>query len=347
MRCLEPLLTAARRDLVAAGHTGVLTEQFLHRLGLRLVKLASRTLVLELARARDRGELAGDTPAERFLDFTHRLVGGSELAEFLAAYPVLARVLGESCRQAVEGHLELLARLAEDRGESLITRLLDGRDPGALTAIEPGGDPHRGGRCTATLTFADGRRLVYKPRPLGLHRHFNELVDWLNDKTGLDIRTVDLLTRHGYGWLEYVVHEPCDDLAGVRRFYHRQGALLALLYVLDGTDMHYENLIAVGDQPVLVDVETLFIRATHRWAHSAATRRTARFSVRSTALRCSRCWSPASTGWRTCPGWAGMRTRRRRWVWSTGPTPVWTRCTWSGVLAGRTAPPTGHCSTVR
>ncbi|MGW6279224.1 type 2 lanthipeptide synthetase LanM family protein [Kribbella sp. NPDC055071] len=257
MLCLEPLLTAARRDLTAAGHTGVLAEQFLHRLGLRLVKLASRTLVLELARARDRGELAGDTPAERFLDFTHRLVGGSELAEFLAAYPVLARVLGESCRQGVEGHLELLARLAEDR-ESLVTGLLDGRDPGAVTAIEPGGDPHRGGRCTAILTFADGRRLVYKPRPLDLHGHFNELVDWLNDKTGLDIRTVELIPRDGYGWLEYVVHEPCQDLAGVRRFYHRQGALLALLYVLDGTDMHYENLIAAGDQPVLVDVETLF-----------------------------------------------------------------------------------------
>ncbi|TCC53572.1 type 2 lantipeptide synthetase LanM [Kribbella capetownensis] len=257
MRCLEPLLSAARRDLAAAGHTGVLAEQFLQRLGLRLVKLASRTLVLELARARDRGELAGDTPAERFLDFTHRLVGGSELADFLAAYPVLARVLGESCRQGVEGHLELLARLAEDR-ESLVTGLLDGRDPGALTAIDPGGDPHRGGRSTAILTFADGRRVVYKPRPLDLHRHFNEFVAWLNGKTGLGIRTVDLLRRPGYGWLEYVVPEPCHDLAEVRRFYQRQGALLALLYVLDGTDVHYENLIAVGDQPVLVDVETLF-----------------------------------------------------------------------------------------
>ncbi|MEU4190550.1 type 2 lanthipeptide synthetase LanM family protein [Kribbella sp. NPDC026611] len=257
MRCLAPLLDAARRDLAAAGHTGVLTEQFLQRLGLRLVRLASRTLVLELARARDRGELAGATPADRFLDFTHRLVGGSELAEFLAAYPVLARVLGESCRQGVEGHLELLARLAEDR-ESLVTGLLDGRDPGALTAIDPGGDPHRGGRCTAILTFADGRRLVYKPRPLELHRHFNEFVGWLTTKTGLDLRIVDLVTRDGYGWLEYVVHQPCADLAAVRRFYHRQGALLALLYVLDGTDMHYENLIAVGDQPVLVDVETLF-----------------------------------------------------------------------------------------
>ena len=257
MRCLDPLLSSARRDLAAAGHTGVLAEQLLQRLGLRMVKLASRTLVLELARARDRGELAGDTPAARFLDFTHRLVGGSELAEFLAAYPVLARVLGESCRQGVEGHLELLARLAEDR-ESLVTGLFDGRDPGALTAIDPAGDPHRGGRSTATLTFADGRRLVYKPRSLDLHSHFNELVGWLNDKAGLGIRTVGLLPRDGYGWSEYVVHQACSDLAEVRRFYHRQGALLALLYVLDGTDMHYENLIAVGEQPVLVDVETLF-----------------------------------------------------------------------------------------
>lgn len=257
MRCLEPLLDSARQDLTAAGHTGAVAEEFLQRQGLRLVQLASRTLVLELARARDRGELAGDTPAERFLDFTHRLVGGSELAEFLAAYPVLARVLSESCRQGVEGHLELVARLAEDR-ESLVAGLLDGRDPGALTAIEPGGDPHRGGRSTAILTFADGRRVVYKPRSLELHNHFNTFVDWLNSRSALGIRTVRLLPRDGYGWLEYVVHEPCTDLAGVRRFYHRQGALLALLYVLDGTDMHFENLIAAGDQPVLVDLETLF-----------------------------------------------------------------------------------------
>ncbi|TCN40191.1 type 2 lantibiotic biosynthesis protein LanM [Kribbella orskensis] len=257
VRCLEPLLASARQDLAAAGQTGVLTEQFLQRLGLRLVKLASRTLVLELARARDRGELAGDTPAERFLDFTHRLVGGSELAEFLAAYPVLARVLGEACRQAVEGHLELLTRLADDR-EQLTAELLAGADPGPLVSVEPGGDPHRGGRLTATLTFADGRQVVYKPRPLDLHGHFNELVDWLNDRTGLGIRTVRLLRRPGYGWLGYVPHTPCADLSAVRRFYHRQGALLALLYVLDGTDMHYENLIADGDQPVLVDVETLF-----------------------------------------------------------------------------------------
>ncbi|MEV7357021.1 DUF4135 domain-containing protein [Kitasatospora sp. NPDC091276] len=30
------------------------------------------------------------------------------------------------------------------------------------------------------------------------------------------------------------------------------------MYALDGTDLHFENLIACGDEPVLVDVETLF-----------------------------------------------------------------------------------------
>ncbi|WP_433011274.1 type 2 lanthipeptide synthetase LanM family protein [Kribbella sp. CA-294648] len=257
VRCLEPLLATARQDLSAAGHDGILAEQFIQRLGLRLVRLASRTLVLELARARGRGELAGDTPAERFLDFTHRLVGGSELAEFLAAYPVLARVLGEACRQAVGGHLELLDRLAEDR-EQLVATLLAGTDPGPLLSIAPGGDPHRGGRSTATLTFTDGRQLIYKPRPLDLHTHFNDIIHWLNTKTGLGLRTVEILRRPGYGWLDYIDHTPCLNLAEVRHFYHRQGALLALLYVLDGTDMHHENLIAHGDQPVLVDVETLF-----------------------------------------------------------------------------------------
>ena len=257
VRCLEPLLASARQDLAAAGQTGAVSEQFLHGLGLRLVRLASRTLVRELARARHRGDLTGATPAERFLDFTHRLVGGSELAEFLAAYPVLARVLGEACRQAVEGHLELLARLAEDR-EQLVGELLGGDDPGVLTRVEPGGDPHRGGRCTATLTFQDGRQLVYKPRSLDLHAHFNDLVGWLNSKTDLTVKTVHVLRRPGYGWLEFIPHNACKDLSDVRRFYQRQGALLALLYVLDGTDMHCENLIADGDQPVLVDVETLF-----------------------------------------------------------------------------------------
>ena len=39
-------------------------------------------------------------------------------------------------------------------------------------------------------------------------------------------------------------------------FFRRAGAWLALLHCFAVTDMHQENLIAVGDQPVPVDLET-------------------------------------------------------------------------------------------
>src|SRR5207245_83246 len=41
-------------------------------------------------------------------------------------------------------------------------------------------------------------------------------------------------------------------------FYQRTGALLAVFYSLNATDLHFENLIACRDYPVPVDLETLF-----------------------------------------------------------------------------------------
>src|SRR5262249_36097777 len=46
--------------------------------------------------------------------------------------------------------------------------------------------------------------------------------------------------------------------AEVRRFYERQGGYLALLYALEATDFHSENLIAAGEHPMLIDLEALF-----------------------------------------------------------------------------------------
>ncbi|MFI9388124.1 type 2 lanthipeptide synthetase LanM family protein [Kutzneria sp. NPDC052558] len=250
---LRPLVSVAEHAVAGAAGPEV-TAGFTHRLGRRLARLAARTLVLELNLARTRGRLAGRTPQERFAEFAVR----PDLDALFAEYPVLARLLAQACQQAVLAHLELLERLAADR-DAIVETLLDGRDPGALAKIDSTeGDAHQHGRSVALLTFADGRTVVYKPRPLDLHAHFNEMLDWLNRRVpGLDLCRVTLVRRDGYGWQEFVTEAPCDEMTGLSRFYRRQGALLALLYAVDGSDMHYENLIAHGDQPVLVDVETL------------------------------------------------------------------------------------------
>ncbi|MYU36507.1 type 2 lantipeptide synthetase LanM [Streptomyces sp. SID8358] len=232
----------------------------------RLARLAARTLVLELHEARTGGRLAGDGTRERFRDFLRLAGSRSRLGSLATRYPVLARVLAQTALDAADAFAEMLGRLAADREPLASSGVLGsggtpgGCGPEALTGVVPGaGDSHRGGRSVMLLRFADGTRLVYKPRPLAAHRHYTTLVDWFNSLAGSpDLLTPRVLDRGAYGWAEFVEDGPCRSVEETALFYRRLGALLALLHVLDGTDLHHENLIARGPHPVLVDVETLF-----------------------------------------------------------------------------------------
>ena len=44
----------------------------------------------------------------------------------------------------------------------------------------------------------------------------------------------------------------------VETYFNRCGQLVAVLYLTRTNDIHHENLIASGDQPVLIDTDTLF-----------------------------------------------------------------------------------------
>ncbi|MFJ9676753.1 type 2 lanthipeptide synthetase LanM family protein [Streptomyces sp. NPDC101194] len=237
-------------------------DDFERHLSRRLARLAARTLVLELHMARQDGRLAGDGPEDRFTDFLRLTGARSGLAALCTTYPVLARILARSALDSAAALAEMLVRFAADR--PMLPGVHESRGEGAgdgrLVGVDPGaGDGHRGGRTVMLLRFEDGARLVYKPRPLAAHRHFNELVQWFNALPGTPgLRTLALLDRGPYGWVEFVAERPCRSARQVETFYRRQGALLALLHALDGTDLHHENLIADGEYPVLVDVETLF-----------------------------------------------------------------------------------------
>ncbi|MGW3834034.1 type 2 lanthipeptide synthetase LanM [Streptomyces microflavus] len=281
-RAAGRLLTSPSNNAVRAGTAVGLApvlEDFRSHLTRRLARLAARTLVLELHKARRAGRLAGDGPEERFRDFLRLTAGRDGLAAFLTAYPVLARILARTSLAAADALTEMLGRLADDRelldasgvlGDGAPGTPAAGRGPRALTGVEAGaGDSHRGGRSVMILRFTDGSRLVYKPRPLAAHRHFNTLVEWFGSLPGApSLRALRVLDRGDYGWVEFVEERPCSSTAETHLFYRRQGALLALLHLLDGTDLHQENLIACGPHPVLVDVETLFHPPLSQ-AHSA------------------------------------------------------------------------------
>jgi type 2 lantibiotic biosynthesis protein LanM len=265
---LRPLVADASARLVeraglvlapAEADLDGVARSFEDRLSRRLVTIAARTFVAGLHELRAAGALAGADSRARFGDFVTGLCAPGGLAALFTRYPVLARLLAQTCDFATEADAELLTRFAADRAD-VVAGLLDGTDPGPVVTVVAGlGDPHQRGRSVSLLTFADGRHVVYRPRDAGTHVRFAELVRLLNEAVpGLDLRSVAVVTRPGYGWLEHIPHRPMTDHVQVDRFYRRQGALLALLHVIDGADIHCENLIACGDQPVLIDVETMF-----------------------------------------------------------------------------------------
>jgi type 2 lantibiotic biosynthesis protein LanM len=256
LAAVERLDAALDHELV---DVDALRRGFIVQLNRKLTALASRTLILELNVLRVTGRLTGATPAERFWSFVHHFGRPDGLAALLDEYPVLARMLAQAADQTLRAWLELLDRLAADLG-SITGTVFGGADPGRLVEAAFGsGDQHCGGRSVALLRFAGGGRLVYKPRPLAVHDHFNRVLRWFDAALpGLGLRVLTVLDRGEYGWVEFVEHRPCATDADVSAYYRRQGALLALLHTVAASDFHHENLIACADQPVLVDLETLF-----------------------------------------------------------------------------------------
>lgn len=232
---------------------------FAERLYADLTDLAARTLTFELNECRVAATLTGAGGHERFRGFIRRARRPSDVAALLTRYPVLARLLLVACRSSAVAYAETLRRFTADRG-AIARAFFEGTDPGDPVALDPRrGDPHRGGRSVSILEFAGGRRVVYKPRSLAACAAFSRLTQWLDDKaSGPGQRTARLLDRERYGWQEYIPASSCADTAGVRRFYQRQGALLALLYAVGACDIHYANVVAAGEHPVLIDLETLF-----------------------------------------------------------------------------------------
>ena len=228
-------------------------------LGRSMARLAVRTLMRKLEQARAGQGLAGVNGRERFAGFIRQQSAPAALAALFSEYPVLARLIGTASQFTAEAGLELMSRFTEDRA-AIVARLLDGEDPGPAVAVDPSlGDPHRHGRSVAAVRFADGRAIIYKPRDLAAHRLLGEVADWLNQRVpDCGLRLPRALARPGYGWLEFIDYRSLPSAAAAASFYRRTGVLLAALYVLQMTDIHCENLIAHGDQPVLIDAETLF-----------------------------------------------------------------------------------------
>ena len=171
-------------------------------------------------------------------------------------YPLLKKKVDLIVYNSVNTIVEILHKLDQDKSIIISTFSID---PGCkLTRIKLGcGDPHQGGKTVSRLCFSDGRCVYYKPRDLTPAVHFAEFVSFVSAGIDVCIKMPKIILRPNYAWEEGIEYEPCLDVQDVCDYYNRLGVLLAVLYSLEATDFHYENIIANGAFPVLVDLESL------------------------------------------------------------------------------------------
>jgi len=279
------------------------------------------------------GDGEGPPVHEAYDAFVAELLG-SGYGLLLDGYPVLGRLLAQVTNLWLEGSEEMLRRLAASRSD---LQQVFGIGPGlVLQTIQLGlSDPHRGGRAVAILSFgfAQGsRKVVYKPKDMQVDLAYQQFLQQINAASSLPaLRCLRVVSREGFGFMEWVEHRTSDSEEDLQRFYTNAGRLMAVLHLLGCTDCHHENLIACGDQLVLIDTETL-LEADERDLTSddgdeAFTLSALQISIQSSVLRSGLLpqWRMAGAGrkWahdisalgiqppqpeRDAPGWLGLNS---------------------------------------
>lgn len=125
-------------------------------------------------------------------------------------------------------------------------------------------DPHNGGQCAALFSCGE-KRYIYKPRSGAADFAWADFLDALTPLMEVPLpRAVRPISpaEADYTIVPFIEGAEACDEAQAHLYYTRCGSLLALCMALGATDLHSENLIADGDSPLLVDVETLMAGVT-------------------------------------------------------------------------------------
>ncbi|MDO4488944.1 MAG: DUF4135 domain-containing protein [Eubacteriales bacterium] len=121
-------------------------------------------------------------------------------------------------------------------------------------------DRHNGGKSVHIIEFEDGRKIVYKPHHADIDRAFEAWTGFIAQKGGERpyLLPVSVDTSEG-SFVQFIEGVAIENREDAGEYYRRMGFLMGSIYLLRGHDLHMENIIAVGKEPVIIDLETMVV----------------------------------------------------------------------------------------
>lgn len=117
------------------------------------------------------------------------------------------------------------------------------------------GDWHKGTGSVSKVNLNSGS-IYYKTYCLERNIQYQKIYGYLCERKGIHNKKIKYLSRANYGWEENIENKSCKTREEIKRYYYRMGIHLFLAYSLGATDLHGENIIAHGEYPVIIDMET-------------------------------------------------------------------------------------------
>lgn len=142
--------------------------------------------------------------------------------------------------------------------ELLVQKKLVKNENIVIEDIEFGVGDFHNGYATAILILSDKTKIVYKPTSGKASIAYHNLLNSISDSLFLDNYSFKVIDKDDYHWMEYVNYMKCDLEKNLKSYYSKAGCILFIVYLLGGTDFHFENIISNGSVPVLIDHETIF-----------------------------------------------------------------------------------------
>lgn len=192
----------------------------------------------------------------------------NSLLVFYSDYPVMVRMIVERLLCLLK-HIDKAFK-AIDSNVNWVKEVLNLSDI-QINGIDCGkGDTHDEGQSVIVFEFAEGKKIVYKPKNLMIEKKFNELINWINIEAKdfiLPMGMVRALYEEEYSLSCYIIAEECATEEEIKDFYCRLGQLIFLLYLINGKDFHYENIISSKGQVYIIDIETIFQEGINLFIH--------------------------------------------------------------------------------
>lgn len=231
---------------------------FKEQLAIRLQNLCIRTLIVEMHDYDNRGELKGRDSREKYEYFCKEIIKKEEfLHRVFARYPVLCQCTEEAVKNMVAFYADVIECFRKER-QDIQQVLCQGRETRSIQGIKGGfSDVHKKGRCVVRVLLDNGAEILYKPRSMDNEKRYAEMLQWLVKETRISQYQYGILSYPDHSWCSIVSYGPCNSQKELEDYYERLGVQLFLTYLLGTKDLHCENIIAFGEYPVLIDLETL------------------------------------------------------------------------------------------